>query len=102
MNLTLERDFNAFFSWIGNDKKQERFNALISEKNLSIEDLMLIFQTVRPKNSGINSEIWSVCSVEQAKAVAVTVNKGYGTEESPMLKTRQWWTEDGVFIGETS
>ncbi len=101
MNFTLEKDFDAFFGWIGNEKKQERFNALVSEKNLSFEDLTLIFQTVKPKTSGTDSEIWRVKSVETARTITVTVNKGCGTTESPLLQTRQWWTEDGVFIGET-
>lgn len=96
-----ERDFKTIFAWIGNEKKQERFNTLIREKNLSIEDLELIFQTIKPKTSGTNSEIWRVKSVETAQAIAVTVNKGNGTAENPMLQARQWWTKDGVFIGET-
>ncbi len=95
-----ERDFKTIFAWIGNEKKQERFNTLIREKNLSIEDLELIFQTIKPKTSGTNSEIWRVKSVETAQAIAVTVNKGNGTAENPMLQTHQWWTKDGVFIGE--
>jgi len=61
----------------------------------------LIFQTIIPETSGTNSEIWRVKSVETAQAIAVTVNKGNGTDESPMLQARQWWTKDGVFIGET-
>ena len=101
MHFTLEKDFKTFFGWIGNENKQERFNALVKEKNLSIEDLELIFQTVKPKTSGTDSEIWRVKSVEHAQAVVVTVNKGGGTDENPMLSARQWWTEDGVFIGET-
>lgn len=96
-----ERDFKTIFAWIGNEKKQERFNALVREKNLSIGDLELIFQTIKPKTSGTNSEIWRVKSVETAQAIAVTVNKGNGTAENPMLQTHQWWTKDGVFIGET-
>ena len=43
-----ERDFKTIFAWIGNEKKQERFNALVREKNLSIGDLELIFQTIKP------------------------------------------------------
>lgn len=96
-----ERDFQTFFGWIGNEKKQERFNALIREKNLSIEDLELIFQTIKPKTSGTDSEIWRVKSVERTQAIVATVNKGNGTDENPMLSTLQWWTEDGAFIGET-
>lgn len=99
--FNFERDFHTFFDWIGNEKKQEMFNALVKEKKLSIEDLELIFQTVKPKTSGADSEIWRVKSVEHAQAVMVTVNKGNGTDENPILSTRQWWTEDGVFIGET-
>lgn len=99
--FNFERDFQTFFDWIGNEKKQEGFHNLVREKNLSIEDLELIFQTVKPKTSGADSEIWRVKSVEHAQAIVATVNKGNGTDENPMLSTRQWWTEDGVFIGET-
>ena len=70
-----ERDFKTIFAWIGNEKKQERFNALVREKNLSIGDLELILQTIKPKTSGTNSEIWRVKSVETAQAIAVTVNR---------------------------
>lgn len=96
-----EKDFETFFSLIGNEKKEKRFLSLIKEKNLLIEDLELIFQTVKPKTSGSDSEIWRVKSTALEKAIVVTVNKGNGTSESPMMSAHQWWTKEGAFIGET-
>lgn len=40
--------FDLFFSCIGNKEKQKRFNSLIEEKNLTLEDLDLIFDTIKP------------------------------------------------------
>lgn len=99
--LTIERDLINFFSYIGNEEKEKRFNSLIKEKNLSLEDLDLIFQTIKPKSSGISSEIRRVCSVTSAEVLVAEINKGKGTEESPLLHSRLWWTKDGKFIGET-
>lgn len=99
--LTIEKDFNTFFSIIGNEEKEKRFNSLIKEKNLSFDDLDLIFQTVKPKYNAVHSEISRVDSVDISKAIVVGINKGLGTEESPILRSYLWWTENGKYIGET-
>lgn len=99
--LTIERDLLNFFSYIGNEEKQKRFNSLIKEKNLSLEDLDLVFQTIKPKQSAIHSDISRVSSAAETKAIVVGINKGKGTEESPILRSYLWWTNDGEFIGET-
>lgn len=100
--LTIENDLTKFFSFIGNEGKQKRFYSLIKEKNLTLDDLDLIFQTVRLKHSGINSDIRRVCSVTVQEVLVSTINKGKGTEDSPVLQTNLWWTKDGNFIGETT
>lgn len=99
--LTIEKDFDTFFKYLSVGEKQERFNSLIKEKNLSLDDLNLIFQTIRPKDSGADSEIWRIRRVNPTIVNEVVVNKGAATEESPILSTKQYWTLDGEFIGET-
>lgn len=99
--LTIENDLTNFFSFIGNEEKQKRFNSLIKEKNLSLEDLDVIFQTIKPNHSGIICDIRRVHSVKAVEVVVVEINKGKGTEESPVLRSRLWWTKNGKFIGET-
>lgn len=100
--LTIENDFTNFFSYIGNEEKQKRFDSLIKEKNLTLDDLDLIFQTVKPRHSGIVSDIRRVCSVTVCETLVATINKGKGNKESPVLQTNLWWTKDGKFIGETT
>lgn len=99
--LTIEKDFNTFFSFIGNEEKQKRFNSLINEKNLSFDDLDLLFQTVKPRCNAVYSEISRVDFVGISKAIVVGINKGLGTKESPILHSYLWWSENGDYIGET-
>ncbi len=99
--LKIENDLMNFFSFIGNEEKQKRFNSLIKEKNLTLDDLDLVFQTIRPQHSGIVSDIRRVCSVTTAEVLVSTINKGKGTKDSPILQTNLWWTKNGKFIGET-
>lgn len=99
--FTIPKNFHQFFSFIDNEEKQKRFNSLVEEKNLTFDDLDLIFQTVRPKQNAVTTHIRRVCSVTTAEVTVVNVNKGKGTEESPLINTNLYWSKDGVFIGET-
>lgn len=99
--LTIEKNFETFFSFIDNEEKQKRFNSLLKEKNLSLDDLDLIFQTVKPKQNVINPEMTQIKSVEVRNAIVVEINKGLGTKESPVMRSYLWWSESGLYIGET-
>lgn len=99
--LTIERDLLNFFSYIGNEEKQKRFNSLIKEKNLSLEDLDLVFQTIKPKQSAIHSDISRVALAMDAEVTVVGINEGKGTLDSPILRSYLWWTKKGEYIGKT-
>lgn len=100
--LTIENDLTNFFLFIGNEEKQKRFNSLVKEKNLSLEDLDVIFQTIKPHHSGIECDISRVCSVKTEEVIVVEINKGKGTKESQIHSSHLWWTKEGKYIGETT
>lgn len=80
---------------------KKRFNTLVRAKNLSLEDLFVIFQAINIKDSGRQSDIRRISSVTEEKIIMLTVLKGANTEESPILEAKQWWTKNGEYIGET-
>lgn len=63
--------FDLFFSCIGNKEKQKRFNSLIEEKNLTLEDLNLIFDTIKPRRKMVMQNKYDVIYALGCVAIAV-------------------------------